>query len=131
VLVRPDDTESFAGPMSSPGTVKPLSRSVVALLAAVLALPAASSSAGTEQALLTFARGENIHTIRADGTGARLLLRDAYGASWSPDGSKLAFVSRRTGDEEIYVANANGTGVRRLTVLRGPDLSPAPQRSGR
>ena len=54
-----------------------------------------------------------------------MLVQRAYSPSWSPDGSRLAFVSSRSGDEEIYVARADGSGVKRLTRLRGPDLSPA------
>jgi Tol biopolymer transport system component len=30
------------------------------------------------------------------------------GAVWSPDGRKMAFVSNRTGDDEIYVMDASG-----------------------
>ena len=36
-------------------------------------------------------------------------------AAWSPDGSKIAFTSWRDGYPEIYVVNANGTGLMRLT----------------
>jgi WD40-like Beta Propeller Repeat len=39
--------------------------------------------------------------------------------SWSPDGRKIAFVSNRTGTYEIYVMNADGSGVSQLT--RGPE----------
>ena len=35
--------------------------------------------------------------------------------TWSPDGSKLAFVSNRDDDDEIYVMNTDGTGVTQLT----------------
>ena len=35
--------------------------------------------------------------------------------AWSPDGSKIAFVSERDGRTEIYVMNANGTMQTRLT----------------
>jgi TolB protein len=31
------------------------------------------------------------------------------GATWSPDGTKIAFTSNRTGDFEIFVMNADGT----------------------
>ncbi len=36
-------------------------------------------------------------------------------ADWSPDGSKIAFDTDRNGNNEIYVMNANGTGLTRLT----------------
>ena len=35
--------------------------------------------------------------------------------SWSPDGSKIAFAADRSGDYEVYVMNADGTGLTRLT----------------
>jgi hypothetical protein len=35
--------------------------------------------------------------------------------AWSPDGTKIAFVSGRDGNPEIYVMDANGQNVRRLT----------------
>ena len=44
--------------------------------------------------------------------------------AWSPDGKKIAFVSGRDGNNEIYVMNADGTGVTRLTKDPGEDLDP-------
>ena len=44
--------------------------------------------------------------------------------AWSSDGTKLAFSSSRTGDPEIWVANANGGDLHRVTTFRGPDVSP-------
>lgn len=44
--------------------------------------------------------------------------------AWSADGNKLAFSSSRTGDNEIYVSDANGSNPKRITVFRGPDVSP-------
>ena len=35
--------------------------------------------------------------------------------AWSPDGSRIVFHSDRTGGRDIYVMNADGSGVRRLT----------------
>ena len=44
--------------------------------------------------------------------------------AWSGDGTKLAFSSSRSGDPEIWVADAAGLNARRLTNFRGPDVSP-------
>jgi TolB protein len=44
--------------------------------------------------------------------------------AWSADGSKIAFSSARTGDPEIWVADASGGNLRRLTNFRGPDVAP-------
>jgi TolB protein len=35
--------------------------------------------------------------------------------SWSPDGKKIAFVSNRGGVYQIYVMNADGSNVTRVT----------------
>jgi Tol biopolymer transport system component len=106
---------------------------LIALVVVLAPTPASPSPGGsrTAERQLAFTRAGDIWTIRADGTRARALLRDASAPSWSPDGTRLAFVSRRSGDEEVYVARADGTGVRRLTKLRGPDLSPTWSSDGR
>jgi len=44
--------------------------------------------------------------------------------AWSPDGLHLAFSSSRTGDPEIYVSNAEGGELKRVTESHGPDVSP-------
>ncbi len=44
--------------------------------------------------------------------------------AWSPDGSRIAFVSNRDGNLEIYVMNADGSNQTRLTVTSGADYSP-------
>ena len=44
--------------------------------------------------------------------------------AWSSDGSKIAFSSSRSGDPEIWVADANGGNLHKLTSFRGPDVSP-------
>jgi len=104
---------------------------LVVLIAAVSLLVPAAFGGGTAAPELAFARAGNVWTIGADGKRARLLIRGAYSPTWSPDGSRLAFVSRRSGDEEIYVARADGSGVTRLTRSPGPDLSPAWSSDGR
>src|ERR1035437_6340331 len=44
--------------------------------------------------------------------------------AWAADGAKLAFSSSRSGDPEIWVADASGANLRRLTNFRGPDVAP-------
>ncbi|RRA50236.1 Tol-Pal system beta propeller repeat protein TolB [Acidipila sp. EB88] len=45
--------------------------------------------------------------------------------AWSSNGAQVAFSSDRpAGDSEIYVSDAAGNGVRRLTSFHGPDVSP-------
>jgi WD40 repeat protein len=59
--------------------------------------------------------------------GDRLLLN--YGtdqnASYSPDGTKIAFMNNYDGDYEICVMNADGTGVRQLTKNSALDAYPS------
>jgi Tol biopolymer transport system component len=51
--------------------------------------------------------------------------------AWSPDGRRIAFVSRRDGNSEVYVMNADGSGKRNLTRTRANDDSPTWSRDGR
>lgn len=44
--------------------------------------------------------------------------------SVSPDGARVAFVSSREGDPEIYVMRADGTEVQRLTIFHKEDWAP-------
>lgn len=41
-----------------------------------------------------------------------------HSVTWSPDGTRMAFVSARDGHAEIYVMNADGSDPRRLTFSR-------------
>lgn len=82
------------------------------------------------------ARGSELYAVREGGKPRRLLAtptaRDWGGdsePSWSPDGTRIAFSRSRVGPGEgevvsaIYVARADGTGLRRLTT-RGDCTSP-------
>jgi len=44
--------------------------------------------------------------------------------AWSPNGKDIAYSSSRSGDPEIWIADANGGPARRVTSFRGPDVSP-------
>jgi Tol biopolymer transport system component len=69
-----------------------------------------------------------IATANANGSRKRYLtdnLHQDFSPAWSPDGTKIAFVSDRDGDYDIYVMNADGTGPRtQLTDDPADDDSP-------
>jgi serine/threonine protein kinase/Tol biopolymer transport system component len=70
----------------------------------------------------------NLYTIRADGTDERVISTDPENqslASWSPDGSMIAFENDADGNREIYIMDADGTNFRRLTDHRNSDWLPA------
>lgn len=73
-------------------------------------------------------RGHDLWVMDADGTNAKPLtdngtIDDAY-PSWSPDGRSIAFDSNRDGNNEIYVMNADGSDVVRVTDWPKADLAP-------
>jgi hypothetical protein len=63
----------------------------------------------------------------ADPFVMRLTENDVYDGhpTWSPDGTRIAFESYRTGNFEIHVMNLDGSGVRNLTQDPGWDSAPA------
>ena len=75
----------------------------------------------------------------AFGLGSRLLdlingkstPGDVQTPAWSPDGRKLAFVSRRDGNSDIYVMNADGSGQENLTRQPANDSHPSWSPDGR
>ena len=66
----------------------------------------------------------NLFTIRPGGSGLRQLTHARGGKvnngadSWSPDGKRIAFVSNRGGQYQIYVMNADGTNAAAVTHER-------------
>lgn len=71
----------------------------------------------------------DLYAIGTDGNGLVRLTAsgsDWVGSqAWSPDGSRIAFTSWRDGNAEIYIMNANGSGVVRLTRNDALDMEPA------
>ena len=82
----------------------------------------------------------DLHHRAADGSVRTLTAdpSDEFGGVWSPDGRRIAFVSNRDGDDEIFTMQADGSGLRQLTRNGGPrggvpvlDHSPAWSPDGR
>jgi TolB protein len=54
----------------------------------------------------------------------------AFAPSFSPDGSKIAYATNKTGNMDIWVANADGSGARQLTTSPAVDTAPAWSHTG-
>ncbi|HKP69180.1 MAG TPA: FG-GAP-like repeat-containing protein [Pyrinomonadaceae bacterium] len=70
-----------------------------------------------------------ISSIDTNGTDGLVLTALGQGSNfdpvWSPDGSKIAFVSDRDGNSEIYTMNSDGTHQGRITYSTADDRDPA------
>ncbi|HTX38687.1 MAG TPA: PDZ domain-containing protein [Bryobacteraceae bacterium] len=80
------------------------------------------------QAVFT-ARGD-VYTAPASGGNIRNLtrtpgIREKY-STWSPDGKWIAYVSDRTGEDELYIAPADGTGAEERITFDGSVFRLAP-----
>ncbi len=63
-----------------------------------------------------------LYLMHADGSQKRLLLRgmEGYSPAWSPDGKQIAFISDLSDTlTTIYVMNADGSAITRVTQVRG------------
>jgi Tol biopolymer transport system component len=73
--------------------------------------------------VIAFAGVVGLAVIRPDGTGFRVLRRDATAMdSWSPDGRRILFDS---GDGHLWVIGRDGRGARRLSLINSNDPSHA------
>jgi Tol biopolymer transport system component len=80
---------------------------------------------------------KEIYGMNADGSNPRRLTNDGGAVAnidadavdqdpaWSPDGRRIAFESNRDRNYEIYVVNADGSGLERLTNHPAQDALPA------
>ncbi len=60
----------------------------------------------------------HIFIMRTDGSELRDLTDDAFRhfwPRWSPDGNRIAFSSRRSGNYELWIINRDGSGLQQLT----------------
>jgi Tol biopolymer transport system component len=79
----------------------------------------------------------HLFAVNADGSGAVDLTPAGYtdirSFTWSPNGARIAFSAIQAGDSdpELFVMNASGGPVRRLTNNHLPDFQPSWSPSGR
>ena len=69
----------------------------------------------------------HIYIMRTDGTNQRDLTPDTYRHAWprwSPDGQRIAFTSRRTGDYELWLVNRDGSNLQQVSQSNGGHYSP-------
>lgn len=60
--------------------------------------------------------GFGLRLVNADGSKAKTIVQgESEPASWSADGRRILFSSWRDGNPEVYVVNADGCALRRLT----------------
>ena len=80
---------------------------------------------------IAFFGAGGLYTVNVDGSGS-ILLTSSLGVgspnfpAWSPDGSKIAFsCGVESGNSDICVVNADGTGLTRLTTDPADDHRPS------
>ncbi len=82
---------------------------------------------GTIAAALSKGSGTDIYLLDGGGNPTTRLTNGEgqnVTPSWSPDGSKIAFVSDRAGGPQIYVMGAGGGGASRVTMAGGYNSTP-------
>ena len=99
------------------------------------------SQSGNEVCFHSQAAPRDIYVVSIHGTGLinltgryrlpeqpgqlPLLSGDNIRCDWSAKGNAIAFTNGGNGNQDIYVIDADGTGLRRLTTAAGNDANPA------
>jgi WD40 repeat protein len=100
----------------------------------ILAAPANATFPATGNGRIAFESERDtvgfgeVYTMNADGSDQVRLTNNGVIddlPAWSPDGTKLTFVSRRDGNAEIYTMNADGSAPTRITNNPAHDEDPA------
>lgn len=138
--VPPTYTKLPPGPTSAPPTAaKPTPTwTLLSPAAPKPPLPFTVTPVGGGKGLLAFAstRGgsDDVYMIRVDGSEIKRLTNNPANdnePAWSPDGSRIVFVSDRNGNPQILLMNADGSDQHPLSQPPSPrpgaprDLSPA------
>jgi TolB protein len=94
-----------------------------------LSIMPAVSPDGSRVAFSSFARGNPAITVHSTETGRRLPFYNEVSPltatpEFTPDGKQLLYASSVTGWAQIYIANLDGSGMRRVTYSRSIDMEP-------
>ena len=112
-------------------------KTLIASAAVLVAAATAGAETIPQPAPIVYATGSSgptssaadIYVREAEGTVRRLSRTSRYEGfpSWSPDGTQIVFVAAPNRDSDVYVMDADGTGIRRLagSARRANDLYPA------
>ena len=91
--------------------------------------PAATVDAGTIAYVALDGDRWQLHSVRPDGSDDHRisveLPGNAFHPTWSPDGTRLAFDAGSGADRDIYVVNADGSDLTKLSSVEGSDSLPA------
>ncbi|MBI2678838.1 MAG: Tol-Pal system beta propeller repeat protein TolB [Candidatus Koribacter versatilis] len=97
-----------------------------------IALSPAFSPDGSRVAYVSFASGNADLAMYSLELGRRVAFPNLGGAntapSWTPDSKLLFSSSMRSGDPEVFMAEASGSNPKRLTAYKGPDGQPSVNR---
>jgi TolB protein len=77
---------------------------------------------------LVYSLQSRLFVIGANGRGKHALTSGSdpdVMPAWSPDGKRIAFVRKRTGNYDVWLVSADGKHERRLTTDPGQDLNPS------
>jgi len=72
--------------------------------------------------------GFEIYTMKLDGTDSKPVTSNSFDwtPAWSPDSSKIAFSSLRSGSFSIWVVNRDASGLRQVTPFGGERIAITP-----
>ncbi|HEX6965867.1 MAG TPA: hypothetical protein VF166_08700 [Gemmatimonadaceae bacterium] len=121
-LAAGDHVVRIAGVATNCQLNTPAERTVSVPAGGMLLVPIGVSCSATVRHVLfgsTRDGAHDLYTMNDDGTNVVHITSVSnnlvYSASWSPDGSRIAYYTNRDGNYEIYVMNADGTNAVRLT----------------